>query len=86
MRRLAALKRKTKETDIEVRLDLDGSGKSKVSTGIRFLDHMIESLAKHSFFDIALKAKGDLDVDTHHTNEDSGIALGAALKKALGSK
>ncbi len=84
--RKAAIRRKTKETDIAVKLVLDGKGRARVSTGLRFLDHMIEILAKHGFFDIELKAKGDLDIDTHHTNEDVGIALGEAFKKALGDK
>jgi imidazoleglycerol-phosphate dehydratase len=65
---------------------IDGSGRVSVRTGIRFLDHMVESLAKHGLFDITLRAKGDLDIDTHHTNEDAGIALGEAFKKALGDK
>ena len=81
-----ALKRKTKETRIEVSVNVDGSGKARARTGIRFLDHMIESFAKHGLFDITLKAKGDLDVDTHHTNEDAAIALGEAFKKALKEK
>ncbi len=85
-RRSAEVKRKTKETDIFVRVNLDGSGKSKVRTGIRFLDHMLELLAKHGLFDIEVRATGDLDIDTHHTNEDVGIALGQAFKKALGDK
>ncbi len=85
-KRKASVKRKTKETSITAKVTLDGSGRSKVRTGLRFLDHMIESLAKHGFFDIDLKASGDLDIDTHHTNEDVGIALGEAFKKALGDK
>jgi len=85
-KRIASLKRKTKETHIEVTVKIDGSGKADVHTGIRFLDHMLESLARHGLFDIKLKAKGDLDVDTHHTNEDAGIALGEAFKKALKDK
>ncbi len=85
-KRIATIKRKTKETDIVTTVNMDGSGKSKVRTGIRFLDHMLEILAKHGLFDIQIKAKGDLDVDTHHTNEDVGIALGQAFKKALGDK
>lgn len=84
--RKAIVQRKTKETTLEVRVNLDGSGKSRVRTGIRFLDHMLESFAKHGLFDIELKAVGDLDIDTHHTNEDAGIALGEAFKKALGDK
>lgn len=85
-KRSATLERKTKETAIKIRLDVDGSGKSKISTGIAFFDHMLESFAKHGLFDIELKAKGDLHVDSHHTNEDVGIALGEAFKKALGDK
>jgi imidazoleglycerol-phosphate dehydratase len=84
--RNAIFERKTKETTVKVRVRIDGSGKAKVKTGIRFLDHMLEALAKHGLFDIELRATGDLDVDTHHTNEDVGIALGAAFKKALGNK
>ncbi|MBI4432446.1 MAG: imidazoleglycerol-phosphate dehydratase HisB [Candidatus Omnitrophica bacterium] len=86
MKRKARIARKTKETDIRLTLTVDGEGRSRVRTGIRFLDHMLETLAKHGFFDIDLTAKGDLDVDTHHTNEDVGIALGEAFKKALGDK
>ncbi len=85
-KRSCIIKRKTKETDILAEVTIDGKGKSNVRTGIRFLDHMIETLAKHGLFDIRLKAKGDLDIDTHHTNEDVGIALGEAFKKALGNK
>ncbi len=85
-KRISLIERKTKETDIRIRLNVDGTGKSKVSTGIAFLDHMIESFSKHGLFDIELKAKGDLHVDSHHTNEDVGIALGEAFKKALGDK
>ena len=84
--RNAELKRKTNETDISVTIDLDGSGKAEIETGIGFLDHMLEQVARHSLMDIALKAKGDLHVDQHHTTEDSGIALGQALTKALGDK
>jgi len=82
--RKAAIKRKTKETDIEVEIDLDGKGTSNVSTGIGFLDHMLDLLARHSRIDITVKAKGDLHIDFHHTAEDTGIALGAAVKQALG--
>ena len=85
-KRTAIIHRKTKETDIRVKLNLDGKGKAKVLTGIPFLDHMIEALAKHGLFDIELTAKGDLHIDSHHTNEDVGIALGEAFKKALGDK
>ena len=84
--RLAEKTRSTKETDISVRLDLDGSGKVDVSTGLPFFDHMLEQLGRHGGFDLALTAKGDLDVDAHHTVEDTGIVLGAALAEALGDK
>jgi len=86
MKRSAEIRRKTKETDIRAKVNLDGNGKAKVSTGIPFLDHMIESFAKHGLFDIELKAKGDLHIDSHHTNEDVAIVLGEAFKKALGNK
>ncbi|MGI8525823.1 MAG: imidazoleglycerol-phosphate dehydratase HisB [Pseudolabrys sp.] len=82
--RTATVKRKTKETDIEVMIDLDGKGTSSVSTGIGFLDHMLDLLARHSRIDISVRAKGDLHIDDHHTAEDSGIALGQAVKQALG--
>ena len=82
--RKGAVKRTTKETDIEVAVDLDGTGISKVETGIGFLDHMLDLLARHSRMDIAVKAKGDLHIDFHHTAEDVGIALGQAVKQALG--
>src|SRR6478735_4792491 len=82
--RKAEIKRKTKETDIAVEVSLDGSGRSSVETGIGFLDHMLDLLARHSRIDITVKAKGDLHIDYHHTAEDVGIALGQALKQALG--
>lgn len=82
--RKAAIKRKTKETDVEVEIDLDGTGVSNVSTGIGFLDHMLDLLARHSRIDMTVKAKGDLHIDFHHTAEDTGIALGQAVKQALG--
>ena len=82
--RTASIKRKTKETDIEVAINLDGRGESSVSTGIGFLDHMLDLLARHSRIDITVKAKGDLHIDHHHTTEDVGIALGQAVKQALG--
>ncbi|MBI3316045.1 MAG: imidazoleglycerol-phosphate dehydratase [Candidatus Omnitrophica bacterium] len=85
-KRTARIKRKTKETAIAARVNLEGTGKAKVKTGIRFLDHMLESLAKHGLFDIEVKAIGDLEVDTHHTNEDVAIALGEAFRRALGDK
>ena len=83
--RSAIIKRKTKETDIEVTVNLDGSGVAHVSTGIGFFDHMLDLLARHSRIDITVKAVGDLHVDHHHTTEDVGIALGRALKQALGN-
>ena len=79
-----SVKRKTKETDVEVAVDLDGQGRADVSTGIGFLDHMLDLLARHSRIDITVKAKGDLHVDHHHTTEDVGIALGQSVKQALG--
>ena len=82
--RKGAVKRTTKETDIDVSVDLDGTGVSKVETGIGFLDHMLDLLARHSRMDIVVKAKGDLHIDYHHTAEDVGIALGQAVKQALG--
>ena len=82
--RKGAVKRTTKETDIDVSVDLDGTGMSQVATGIGFLDHMLDLLARHSRMDIVVKAKGDLHIDHHHTAEDVGIALGQAVKQALG--
>ena len=84
--RKASINRNTKETSIKIDVNLDGTGKSSIKTGIGFLDHMMEQIAKHSLIDIDLKAKGDLHIDLHHTTEDSGIAFGEALKKALGDK
>ena len=84
--RKAVIKRKTNETDILVNLSLDGKGKSKIKTGIGFLDHMLTLFAKHGLFDLEIKATGDLEVDRHHTNEDVGICLGQAFAKALGDK
>jgi imidazoleglycerol-phosphate dehydratase len=84
--RKTQLRRTTKETDIRLRLNLDGRGKSKIATGIRFFDHMLEQIARHGGLDVELSARGDLDVDQHHTVEDVGIALGEAVKRALGSK
>ena len=86
MPRTAKIHRKTKETDIKVRLNLDGRGKARIATGIRFFDHMLELVARHGAFDLDLTARGDLDVDQHHTIEDVGIALGQAVTKALRSK
>src|SRR6202167_2344289 len=82
--RKAAVKRTTKETDVAVTIDLDGSGTASISTGIGFLDHMLDLLARHSRIDITVKAAGDLHIDHHHTTEDVGIALGQAVKQALG--
>src|ERR1700684_1625141 len=82
--RKATVKRTTKETDMEIAVDLDGSGVSAVATGIGFLDHMLDLLARHSRIDMTVKAKGDLHIDHHHTTEDVGIALGQAVKQALG--
>jgi len=84
--RTVKIRRKTNETDIRLRLNLDGHGKAHISTGIRFFDHMLELVTRHGAFDLQLNARGDLDVDQHHTVEDVGIALGQAVEKALGSK
>jgi imidazoleglycerol-phosphate dehydratase len=84
--RRARVHRKTNETEIRVALTLEGHGRAKVDSGIRFLDHMMELVARHGAFDLDLQAKGDLDVDQHHTVEDIGIALGEAFTQALGSK
>ncbi|MGH9741958.1 MAG: imidazoleglycerol-phosphate dehydratase HisB [Candidatus Acidiferrum sp.] len=86
MTRTAAIHRKTNETDIRLKLNLDGRGKSRISTGICFFDHMLDLVARHGAFDLEIAAKGDLDVDQHHTVEDVGIALGEGVLKALGSK
>jgi imidazoleglycerol-phosphate dehydratase len=82
--RTASIKRKTNETDVEVSVDLDGQGAATISTGIGFLDHMLDLLARHSRIDVTVQAKGDLHIDHHHTTEDVGIALGQAVKQALG--
>ena len=84
--REASVQRTTKETGIEVRLNLDGTGAYDIETGIGFLDHMLEQLARHSLIDIYLRAKGDLHIDFHHTTEDTGIAIGEAVDKALGER
>jgi imidazoleglycerol-phosphate dehydratase len=84
--RQASISRKTKETDIKVKLNLDGSGDYNVSTGIGFLDHMLEQLSRHSLIDLEVEAKGDLHIDFHHTTEDTGIAIGEAVLKALGDR
>jgi imidazoleglycerol-phosphate dehydratase len=86
MPRTATIHRKTNETDIRLKLNLDGKGKSRISMGIRFFGHMLDLVARHGAFDLEITAKGDLDVDQHHTVEDVGIALGEAVLKALGSK
>jgi imidazoleglycerol-phosphate dehydratase len=84
--RRATVARKTKETEISVSVDLDGSGRSEIATGIGFLDHMLEQLSRHSLIDLTVKAKGDLHIDFHHTTEDTGIAIGEAVSKALGER
>ncbi len=84
--RRARIHRKTKETDVKVFLVIEGRGQGKISTGIRFLDHMLELVARHGVFDLEMNATGDLDVDQHHTVEDAGIALGEAFALALGNK
>jgi imidazoleglycerol-phosphate dehydratase len=86
MSRTARIERKTAETQIELTLEIDGTGRSQISTGVGFLDHMLALLAKHSAIDLRVKAEGDLHVDQHHTVEDVGICLGAALREALGDK
>ena len=84
--RVATVERKTKETKIKGRVALDGAGNSEIATGIGFLDHMLDQLAKHSLMDITLQAKGDLHIDFHHTTEDTGYVIGAAVAKALGDR
>ena len=84
--RIAYIERKTNETDIKLELHIDGTGQTKIDTGIGFFDHMLNSFAKHGFFDLKAIVKGDLFVDSHHTIEDTGIALGEAIKKAVGDK
>ncbi len=86
MKRQATIERKTKETDIRLRLDLDGSGKSEIHTSIPFMDHMLEQVARHGLIDLEIEASGDRDVDDHHTVEDIGICFGEALRDALGDK
>lgn len=85
-KRTSQVKRKTRETDINIKLNVDGTGSSKIDTGIGILDHMLELFAFHGLFDLDIKARGDLKIDIHHTNEDIGIVLGEAFKKALGEK
>lgn len=84
--RTAKLSRKTKETDIKIELNIDGNGESKIDTGLKFLDHMLESFSKHGFFDLKVKAIGDIDVDDHHTVEDTALLLGECFKEALKDK
>ena len=84
MNRIAMIDRKTKETDIKISLNLDGTGVYSIKTAVPFMDHMLSHIAKHGFFDLTLKAKGDTEIDDHHTVEDLGIAFGQVLKKALG--
>lgn len=86
MSRYAEISRKTAETDITVSMNIDGEGKSKISTGIPFMDHMLTLFAKHGFFDLKIEAKGDIDVDYHHTMEDLGLVMGDAISKALGDR
>ena len=86
LKRTATIKRNTLETKIQVELNLDGTGKSSLQIGLPFFEHMLEQIARHGYFDLAINAEGDLEVDAHHTVEDVGIALGQALHKALGSK
>ncbi|MBR5994626.1 MAG: imidazoleglycerol-phosphate dehydratase HisB [Lachnospiraceae bacterium] len=86
MARCKLIERETKETNISLQLDLDGTGVSSVDTGVGFMDHMLEGFAKHGFFDLKVKAKGDLNVDCHHTVEDLGIVLGIAIKETIGDK
>ena len=84
--RTGKVSRKTKETDISIEINLDGSGRAQIDTGVGFLDHMLDSFARHGLFDLTVKAKGDLHVDSHHLIEDTGIVLGEAIKKAVGDK
>jgi imidazoleglycerol-phosphate dehydratase len=86
MARQATIERKTKETDIKIKLEIDGSGQSRVDTGIPFMDHMLTLMAAHGFMDLDITAKGDTEIDDHHTVEDLGICLGQVIKKALGKK
>lgn len=86
MGRKTTVNRKTKETDIHLQLELDGEGNYQVDTGIGFFNHMLEGFSRHGFFDVKLQVKGDLEVDCHHTVEDTGIVLGTAIRKALGDK
>ena len=85
-KRIAKIERKTKETDIKLTINLDGEGKTNIQTGIGFFDHMLDGFARHGLFDLELSVKGDLEVDCHHTIEDTGIVLGKAIAEALGEK
>ena len=84
--RIGSCKRKTKETDIELTINLDGQGKNQIDTGIPFFDHMLDGFARHGLFDLNVKVRGDLEVDSHHTIEDTGIVLGQAIREAVGDK
>ena len=84
--RIGSCKRKTKETDIELTINLDGQGKNQIDTGIPFFDHMLDGFARHGLFDLNVKVRGDLEVDSHHTIEDTGIVLGSAIKETIGDK
>ncbi len=84
--RTGRITRKTRETEIELEIDLDGTGRAEIDTGIGFLDHMLDQIARHGLFDLGVRARGDLHIDAHHTTEDVGIVLGQALRQALGDK
>ncbi|WP_304123140.1 imidazoleglycerol-phosphate dehydratase HisB [Methanosphaera cuniculi] len=84
--RIVKLERKTKETDIKIELNLDGNGNSSIDTGLKFFDHMLESFTRHGFFDLKVQVDGDIEVDDHHTVEDTGLLLGECFRKALGDK
>ena len=86
MSRIGRVERTTKETSVKVEIDLDGRGKTDISTGVGFYDHMLDQLGRHGLFDLTVKTDGDLHIDTHHTIEDTALALGAAFKQALGDK
>lgn len=86
MKRKTSFQRKTKETDIKIKLNIDGKGKTEISTPIPFLDHLLDNFGKHGLFDLKIRAEGDIEIDQHHTVEDIGICLGGAFKKALGDK
>lgn len=86
MNRKAAVERKTNETEIRISIDLDGSGKKRIDTGVKFFDHMLDGFARHGLFDLEVSCRGDLEVDCHHTIEDTGIVLGQAVAEALGDK